>query len=63
MSQEELVGGTRRRLYLKEVAGRGPGPRRRGGAVGAQPRTRKAGRKHQVQIDLNPPNLLYPRLI
>lgn len=29
----KLEGGTRRRLYLKEVIGRGPGPRRRGGAV------------------------------
>jgi hypothetical protein len=29
----ELVGGTRRRLYLNEVAGHGPGPRRRAGAM------------------------------
>ena len=29
----ELVGGTRRRLYSKEVAGLGPGPRRRAGAM------------------------------
>ena len=29
----ELVGGTLRRLYSKEVGGRGPGPRRRAGAM------------------------------
>lgn len=29
----ELEGGIRRRLYLREVAGHGPGPRWRGGAV------------------------------
>jgi hypothetical protein len=28
-----LEGGLRRREYLKAVTGRGPGPRRRGGAV------------------------------
>jgi len=28
-----LEEGLRRRLYLKEVTGRGPGPRRRDGAV------------------------------
>jgi hypothetical protein len=27
------VGGIRRKLYSKEVAGRGPGPRRPGGAM------------------------------
>jgi hypothetical protein len=32
---EELEEGIWRRLYSKEVAGRGPGPRRRGGAVGS----------------------------
>ena len=31
--ERELVGGTRRRLYSKDVAGRGPGPRRRAGAM------------------------------
>jgi hypothetical protein len=40
----ELVGGAWRRLYSKEVEGRGPGPRRRGGAaVMAQPRTGETG--------------------
>ena len=29
----ELEDGTRRRLYSKDVAGRGPGPRRRAGAM------------------------------
>jgi len=40
--------GLRRRLYLKEVTGRGPGPRRRGGAVVAPRRTRKAGGGLQI---------------
>ena len=30
---KRLEGGLRRREYLNEVTGRGPGPRRRGGAV------------------------------
>ena len=30
---KELVEGARRRLYSKEVGGRGPGPRRRAGAM------------------------------
>ena len=40
--------GLQRRLYLKEVTGRGPGPRQRGGAVVAQRRTRKAGGSLQI---------------
>lgn len=42
MSQtRELEGGIRRRLYLKAVAGRGPGPRRHGGAVIGNAQTRQ----------------------
>jgi len=42
----ELVEGTWRKLYWKEVAGRGPGPRRRAGAMVETPRRgRKAGTK------------------
>jgi hypothetical protein len=45
------VGGTWRRLYSKEVEGRGPGPRRRGGAaVVAQPRTGETGDGLQLRL-------------
>ena len=40
--------GLQRRLYLKEVTGHGPGPRRRGGAMVARRRTRKAGGGLQI---------------
>jgi len=46
--------GLRRRLYLNEVTGRGPGPCRRGGAVVARRRTRKAGRRLTDGYDLKP---------
>jgi len=63
-----LEEGLRRRLYLNEVAGRGPGPRRRGdevagrgpgprrrgGAVVAQRRTREAGRRLTNRCNLKP---------
>jgi len=42
-------GGIRRRLYLNEVTGRGPGPRRRGGAVVARRRTKEAGGGLQIE--------------
>jgi hypothetical protein len=55
MDSVELVGGIWRRLYSKEVAGRGPGPRRRGGAaVVAQPRTGEAGSRAQGEYNLMP---------
>ena len=49
-----LEEGLRRRLYLNEVAGRGPGPRRRGGAVVARRRTREAGRQLTDRCNLKP---------
>jgi len=55
----ELEEGLRRRLYLNEVAGRGPGPRRRGGAVVARRRTREAGRRFTDRYNLKP-NFLIP---
>jgi hypothetical protein len=46
-----VVGGTWRRLYSKAVEGRGPGPRRRGGAaVVAQPRTGETGDGLQLRL-------------
>ena len=50
----ELEEGLRRRLYLNEVAGRGPGPRRRGGAVVARRRTREAGQRLTDEYNLKP---------
>jgi len=49
-----LEEGLRRRLYLNEVTGRGPGPRRRGGAVVARRRTREAGRRLTDGYNLKP---------
>ena len=49
-----LEEGLRRRLYLNEVAGRGPGPHRRGGAVVARRRTREAGRRLIDRCNLKP---------
>jgi hypothetical protein len=40
LEEERLVKGIWRRLYLKDVAGRGPEPRRRGGAAGCSRRAR-----------------------
>ena len=49
-----LEEGLRRKLYLNEVAGRGPGPRRRGVAVVARRRTREAGRRLTDRCNLKP---------
>ena len=49
-----LQEGLRRRLYLKEVTGRGPGPRQRGGAVAARWRTEEVGRRLTDGSNLKP---------
>jgi hypothetical protein len=49
-----LEEGMRRRLYSNEVAGRGPGPRRRGGAGRCSRRAREAGTRGQGTIQSQP---------
>jgi hypothetical protein len=49
-----LEEGMRRRLYSNEVAGRGPGPRRRGGAERCSRRAREAGTRGQGTIQSKP---------
>jgi hypothetical protein len=48
LEEERLVEGIRRRLYSKEVAGLGPGPRRSGGATGSSRRARGGRDEGQV---------------
>jgi hypothetical protein len=50
-----LEGGIWRRLYSKEVAGRDPGPRRRGGAAGSSRRTR-GGRSREAKVQSTKPD-------
>ncbi|TVU26439.1 hypothetical protein EJB05_28986, partial [Eragrostis curvula] len=46
----EFDGTKRRRLYLKEVAGLGPGPRQRGGGVVTAPHLRGRGRQAGAEL-------------
>jgi hypothetical protein len=57
LEEERLVDGIRRRLYSKEVAGLGPGPRRRGGATGSSRRARGGRDEGQVTDTTCPPSL------
>jgi hypothetical protein len=50
-----LEGGIWRRLYSKEVAGRGPGPRRHGGAAGS-PRRARGCRSREAKVQSSKPD-------
>ena len=52
----ELVGGTRRRLYSKEVAGLGPGPRRRAGAMAEAHGAQEGRDQTDLRYNLPPTN-------
>ena len=60
----ELEGGTRHRLYSKVVAGLGPGPRRRAGAMaeahGAQEGRDQTETRYNLLDSTNSSHGLYP---